>query len=373
MRETTKGLMNSKNTDRVRLSGGMMAALLITLFYLTPAFSQQGNTAGSAYIGSEACKQCHQDIYDGFKKAPHWQAVMNESLPPDKRGCESCHGPGAKHSESGGKGLIVGFKKTEVKGWSNACLKCHERMTHFSKSGRAADIEGRVACNDCHHIHGASKAGAFLSSSVTRTTTFSVIGLALLILIGKFGGLYRLSRSKDPMVYDHWSWTWVLRSNLRWLVPFGTQAMRDHPFVTIASFCFHLAVFAILMTHIFIWNHPVNAGWWAGSDGIVNVSMFVFIISFLFIVIRRMRAPEVRILTTTADYLLLLLVAAIFVSGYMAYSGVIYRNVLTLHIILGQFFVLLIPFTRFGHMIVFFIVRAIIGVEFGARRGARAW
>jgi hypothetical protein len=34
---------------------------------------------------------------------------------------------------------------------------------------------------------------------------------------------------------------------------------------------------------------------------------------------------------------------------------------------------ILIPFTKLSHMILFFFTRAFIGFEMGVRRGARSW
>jgi nitrate reductase gamma subunit len=43
------------------------------------------------------------------------------------------------------------------------------------------------------------------------------------------------------------------------------------------------------------------------------------------------------------------------------------------HVIAGELLLLLIPFTKLGHMILFFFTRAFIGFEMGGRRGARSW
>jgi nitrate reductase gamma subunit len=43
------------------------------------------------------------------------------------------------------------------------------------------------------------------------------------------------------------------------------------------------------------------------------------------------------------------------------------------HVITGEILLILIPFTKLGHMILFFFTRAFIGFEMGARRGARSW
>ncbi|MGQ9484627.1 MAG: hypothetical protein ACUVSA_06505 [Desulfosoma sp.] len=46
---------------------------------------------------------------------------------------------------------------------------------------------------------------------------------------------------------------------------------------------------------------------------------------------------------------------------------------MVLHVLSGEVLLVLIPFTKLGHMVQFFFARAFIGFEMGARRGARAW
>jgi len=208
--------------------------------------------------------------------------------------------------------------------------------------------------------------------------TFFAVSLVMII---QFINLYRLSRTKDAVLYDNWSWKWALYSIVRWLIPFGSKGMKSHPFVTMAYFSLHVTLFAMpifISSHIFFWKEPTQADLWLISDRIADVMTIIFAASILFIAIRRAVAPEVRIVTTVGDYLLLALVAAMFLTGYVAYHrwiafGINYKNILILHILLGELLMILIPFTKLGHMILFFFTRAIIGVEFGARRGARTW
>jgi len=208
--------------------------------------------------------------------------------------------------------------------------------------------------------------------------TFFVVCFVLII---RFINLYRSSRTLDPVLYDNWNWKWALRSIIRWLIPFGSEGMKNHPFVTLAYFSLHITLFAMpvfISSHIFFWRQPTSASLWVISDRIADIMTVIFVVSILFIVIRRAMAPEVRIVTTVGDYLLLALVAAMFLTGYLAYHrwiafGINYKNILILHILLGELLMILIPFTKLGHMILFFFTRAIIGVEFGARRGSRAW
>src|ERR1700722_7702357 len=56
---------------------------------------------GATYAGSEACAQCHQDKYQDFNTATHYhlKAAGTNAM---YIGCESCHGPGSLHVQSGG-------------------------------------------------------------------------------------------------------------------------------------------------------------------------------------------------------------------------------------------------------------------------------
>src|SRR5436305_10577780 len=57
---------------------------------------------GAKYIGSKECEQCHDKIYRDFATADHAR-LMAEGPNALNAGCESCHGPGSVHSESGGE------------------------------------------------------------------------------------------------------------------------------------------------------------------------------------------------------------------------------------------------------------------------------
>jgi hypothetical protein len=46
---------------------------------------------------------------------------------------------------------------------------------------------------------------------------------------------------------------------------------------------------------------------------------------------------------------------------------------LILHILTAEVLLVIIPFSKLGHIILFFFTRAFIGFEMGARRGARTW
>ena len=60
------------------------------------------NVPGAKYIGSKECEQCHEEIYKNFATADHARLIA-EGPNALEAGCESCHGPGSLHSDSGGE------------------------------------------------------------------------------------------------------------------------------------------------------------------------------------------------------------------------------------------------------------------------------
>jgi DmsE family decaheme c-type cytochrome len=127
------------------------AALAACLVFLATA-AQQLNA--QEFSGSEACVTCHDVAAASLARTTHgltgvgtWDGAV---------GCESCHGPGAAHVESGDPAHIRVLKKLSPTEQSQACLVCHERgdRTHWKGSPH----ENRnLSCLTCHRIHPPAK------------------------------------------------------------------------------------------------------------------------------------------------------------------------------------------------------------------------
>lgn len=115
------------------------------------------------------CKACHPDIHKAFQREnPHRVTYLDSKAPPDQKGCESCHGPGERHINSGGnKDLIFSFRDQNARVRSDACLKCHKKEKEFFQFQRGAHRLESVACNDCHRVHGNSRLPKLLKATET--------------------------------------------------------------------------------------------------------------------------------------------------------------------------------------------------------------
>jgi DmsE family decaheme c-type cytochrome len=106
------------------------------------------------YIGSEACKGCHEVQYESYAKSRHAKSDVKGA--EYNEACETCHGPGGKHVEKGGgRGVdIVAFgKKVAPQARSAKCLSCHEDSKELSAWNMSRHKSEDVACNDCHNVH----------------------------------------------------------------------------------------------------------------------------------------------------------------------------------------------------------------------------
>jgi hypothetical protein len=147
------------------------AAAVFTLFTLlfgfptvlpaaeaTPAGTPAAPAGEATYVGDETCKACHAPQFQKFAKTLMGKIFLfNPRNALEKRGCESCHGPGSKHvAAGGGKGVggMVTFRKgtdetAEVQ--NAACIQCHGRgpRTYWGSSAHASR---GLSCVSCHTV-----------------------------------------------------------------------------------------------------------------------------------------------------------------------------------------------------------------------------
>ncbi len=165
----------------------------------------------------------------------------------------------------------------------------------------------------------------------------------------------------------------AFRSILHWIVPFGSHSWRFYPGMTILFFVFH---FCLLFTPIFLGAHNMllMERWGfslpAISDTTGDLLTVILLVAAVFLILRRIALPEVRILTTAYDYLLLAITVAPFVTGFLAFHHVgDYHFWLITHILSGELWLIAVPFTKLSHALLFFLSRAQLGMDYGIKRG----
>ena len=165
----------------------------------------------------------------------------------------------------------------------------------------------------------------------------------------------------------------AIRSIVRWLIPFGTHGWRFYPGFTILVFIFHVC---LLVTPVFLLGHNLlleeRWGFRLPSlpEAVADVMTLAVMVAAVFILLRRIALPEVRILTKTYDIVLILIAVAPFLTGFIAYHQLgDYKFWLIAHILCGEVMLVAIPLTKLSHFILFFLSRAQLGMDFGTKRG----
>ena len=115
----------------------------------------------ATFIGSKACGECHEGEYSRFqtysKKAKSWHSVsvMASKLTPEElRGCYTCHTTGH------GKGGFVDVDKTPHLA-DVGCETCHGPGGRHAESGDPADIRRTPRMEDCVTCHNSTRVKAF--------------------------------------------------------------------------------------------------------------------------------------------------------------------------------------------------------------------
>jgi nitrate reductase gamma subunit len=199
-----------------------------------------------------------------------------------------------------------------------------------------------------------------------------ILGLILKIVM-----IIRDVNARESYIYSYMTLKHSLRSIAAWLIPFFPQSTKQSPVFYSISYIFHLLLFIapiFLMSHIVLINEAFQVSWISMNDGLADILTLLVIFALVFFAIRRMMLPEVKYLTSARDYLLILIVALPFITGFLAYHQFfLYRPMVIAHVISGEIMLILIPFSRFSHMIVAPLTRAYMGSEFGNVRHAKDW
>jgi nitrate reductase gamma subunit len=208
--------------------------------------------------------------------------------------------------------------------------------------------------------------------------------LAWLAFILFFGGivfrlvqLVALVNKTEKFIFTYLSLKYSLRSILHWIVPFGTVNWRKRPVLTVVTFVFHLCLLIMpvfLLAHIVLLDESWNVSWGTLPDRTADIMTMLVIAGSIYFLVRRISQPEVKFVTDWSDYLLLAIVAAPFVTGFLAYHQFFAIKWMTIvHMLCGEIMLAAIPFTRLVHMVFSPLTRAYMGSEFGKVRGARDW
>lgn len=201
---------------------------------------------------------------------------------------------------------------------------------------------------------------------------------ALVIFLA--GSLYRIayllcSGKKEAVLDPSRSRNNGVRSIFYGMMPFGSTYMRRQPLLTVVSFIFHLCVLILpvfLLAHIVLWYESWEIQWGSLPDLLADLMTLWVVLACGFFLYRRLAIPGVKQVSRPSDYGLLVIIFVTFLTGFLAYhQWGPYRPMLILHIISSEVLLVVLPFTKLAHMLLFAFSRGYMGSEFGKHMKVR--
>ena len=206
---------------------------------------------------------------------------------------------------------------------------------------------------------------------------FIIFILGLIFQLIQF---FRLTKNKE-WVYPPLDVKREKRTIGKWaafcLASLNGTLWKTDPLITVVTSVFHVFLILVpilLLGHNILLDQSWGLSLWSLPESITDILTLVFLICVVFFLCRRLFLSRVRAITTLYDYVILLIAAAPFLTGYIAYHQWFnYDTVITLHILAGEVMLISIPFTKLGHMLFFFLYRFLIGNEYSFARGEKTW
>lgn len=165
----------------------------------------------------------------------------------------------------------------------------------------------------------------------------------------------------------------ALVSIVKWLIPGGTSGWRSQPATMASFFLLHLGA---VLVPLFLLGHTVLLENFTGislpslPNALADILSVMSVAGILLLVARRLASPALRQLNSGGDWLVLLLTLLPFCTGLMARLDTsAYQTWIVLHVLSGELFLILAPFTKLSHIVLYFMSRAQLGMDFAIKRG----
>ncbi len=165
----------------------------------------------------------------------------------------------------------------------------------------------------------------------------------------------------------------IFASIFKWLIPGGTDGWRTQPVAAVLFFLLHFGAVLVpffLLGHTVLLERDVGITLPSLPGTLADIFSVMSIVAIVLLAIRRMISPALRQLSNGGDWLILLLTFLPFATGLMARLDMpAYQSWMLAHVLSGELFLILAPFTKLSHIVLFFMSRAQIGMDFAIKRG----
>ena len=165
---------------------------------------------------------------------------------------------------------------------------------------------------------------------------------------------------------------------IRWTARIKTTALGASPCLSAFSIIFHICLF---VTPLFLMGHNVLIESATGvpipyfSEHTSDLLTVIVLGCGLFFLLRRLFLKRVRAITSAYDFVLLAVALLPFLTGLLAHHHLLleYNQMILVHMAAGELMLIMIPFSKFFHMIFFFFGRFFIVNEYSLGAPKRSW
>ncbi len=147
-------------------------------------------------------------------------------------------------------------------------------------------------------------------------------------------------------------------------------------FQHLTGYIWHIGLFVTVLLyepHIVFFESILGFGWPGIPSHLIMIVASITVAVLILLGVRRMIHPVMRAITTSDDYLSLIIIVSSLVTGLMAsaHMGPRYETMLAIHILNVELLFVWIPFSKLAHMCFWMLSRYRIGTFF-ERKGVKA-
>ena len=212
---------------------------------------------------------------------------------------------------------------------------------------------------------------------LTHLARGPLLKLSLLVMVA---GLFRAAvlqvwelgwaygRAGDQVM----SWPEIAKRTLAWLLPWRYWGSEGRPVYNIISFVFHIGIITIplfLAGHVAIWEQELGIKWWTLSPRWADALTVLTVLAIVGLLIGRGVNTGSRALSKAQDWMIPLLCMLPFLSGFLVvhprFSPIDPQVVYLVHLLSAELLLILVPFTKLVHIVLFWSNRT--SSEFGWR------
>lgn len=150
-----------------------------------------------------------------------------------------------------------------------------------------------------------------------------------------------------------------IKSIIEWLIPVG-HIYRSKPILSTASFIFHAGILSVpifLPHHIFLFKRDTGLSWPGMPLWLADALTLLTVLTILLLFFYRVFDRGTRRMSGSMDYFLLLLIGTCFATGYLgvhpAWNPLSYTGIMLIHVFSGELILVLMPYSKLVHCVLF--------------------